>query len=76
VTVEFERDPDATVVDALFAVSRALHKLGLADAATPMGAIESHSKVVMETGQLVASSLDGVAAGLHAIADAIAGRQP
>jgi hypothetical protein len=56
----------ANVVDGLFAIARAmnrvaesLRKLGLADAATPMGALEAHTKDMSERLSDIAEALRG-----------------
>lgn len=56
----------ANVVDGLFAIARslgrvadAIHRLGLADAATPMGAIESHGVIIKEAAELLAGAIAG-----------------
>lgn len=59
-----EGDEGANIVDGLFAIARsieslakAVHKLGNADASTPMGALESHGLVVKEAAELLASAI-------------------
>ena len=60
-------DDDAELLaDALNSIAAALSRLGTADAATPMGAIE-HLVMEME------ESSGKISDGLHAIADAIEG---
>lgn len=58
---------DEELVDAVKQVASALRRLGTADAASPMGAIEVLSVSVKEAG-------DAIAGGLHAIAEAITAR--
>lgn len=50
--------------DALASIADALHKLGIADAHTPMGALEAHGIVIRESAEQIANSL-------HDVADAI-----
>lgn len=50
--------------DALRAIARSINNLGNADAATPMGGMEALGAVLSE-------SLNGVAAALHDVAQAI-----
>ena len=69
--VETPNGDDANIVDAVAMVARALHELGNADAATPMGAIEAHGKAVKESGEEVASGLRAVSISLDEIADQI-----
>ncbi len=54
----------ATIVDVVSDVARAIHVLGNADAATPMGALEAHGAAMLEASENVSS-------GLHDIAEAI-----
>jgi hypothetical protein len=60
------------VVDALAtglrAVSRAIHKLGVADAFTPMGAIEAHAVAVKEAGASIERGLSDIADALRELA--------
>lgn len=63
---EMDRNMEsANVVDGLFAIARAIdrlatavHKLGLADASTPMGAIESHGIVIKEAAERIANAIE------------------
>lgn len=55
----------ANVVDGLFAIARAvdrlanaIHKLGTADAATPMGAIETHNIAVRDAAERIAEAIE------------------
>lgn len=50
--------------EALNRIADALNKLGLADASTPMGAIEEHGLILQNAAELIAD-------GLHDIADAL-----
>jgi hypothetical protein len=56
------------MAEALSEVARALHWLGTADAATPMGAIEAHAAMVREAANIIA---DGIRDGLETVAQAI-----
>lgn len=58
---EYERQ-----VAGMEGIARALRDLGNGNAATDKGAVEAHSMKVAE-------SLDGIAAALHRVADAIEG---
>lgn len=62
-----EYDEEDSLANAINRVAMALNKLGLADASTPMGAIELLSLSIKES----ASEISG---GLHDIADAIRDR--
>ena len=55
---------DSTLVDAAHDIAGALQRLGNADAATPMGALEAHGATMLE-------STDKIAGGLHDVAEAI-----
>lgn len=57
-------DDENEVADALRAIARSINYLGNADAMTPMGGLEALGKVMSE-------SLDGVAAALRDVAEAI-----
>lgn len=57
-----EADGAYAVAYGLLQVARALHKLGVADAATPMGAIEALS-----------GEVKGVASAIQGLADAVQG---
>jgi hypothetical protein len=59
----------ANVVDGLFAIARglqavagAINKLGINDAATPMGAIETLAKEVRDGFTIVCSAIEGIGA--------------
>lgn len=54
----------ANIVDALFALTRAVARLGIQEADTDKGAIEGHTFEVR-------AGMEAIAAGLHDIADAI-----
>lgn len=62
----------ANMVDAIAmgfrAVSRAIHKLGVTDADTPMGAIEAHALAVKEAGASIERGLLDVADALRGLA--------
>lgn len=62
----------SNLVDALTtglrAVSRAIHKLGVADAVTPMGAIEAHAVAVKESGASIERGLSDIADALRELA--------
>lgn len=60
----FITDDDVNIVDALFAMQRALRDLGNGNAATEMGAIEAFGKVMKE-------GMDDIAAALCDIARAL-----
>jgi hypothetical protein len=49
----------ANVPEALFEVARALHKLGIADAMTEMGALEALGLAVKEAGDAIGVGADG-----------------
>ena len=54
----------ALIAAALMEVAAAIHRLGLAEASTPMGAIEVLAKEVKESGEAIASALDDVASAI------------
>ena len=60
---------------AINGVAKALHALGVGNAATDMGAIESHSLVmkdaIREHGSVISDALTEVASALFDVADAI-----
>jgi hypothetical protein len=62
-------DPD-DLHEPLLAIARALRDLGNGDAATRMGGLEAHAKVLSETGERIAGAIEGAG---RAIADAIEG---
>jgi uncharacterized protein YukE len=53
------------------AIASGLSKLGLAGASTPMGAIESHGKAILDASEKLAGSLNDIAEALDRIADQI-----
>jgi hypothetical protein len=70
-------DPDP-VAKALGDIAHALRRLGNADAGTPMGAVESLGKVLIDASSShaqglseIAMAIENVGAGLEAIARAI-----
>jgi len=70
----------ANVVDALGGISETLWEsakhLGAGNADTGgVGAIEGHAMMVRDAGEHIASALDGVAAALDRIADAMRERE-
>lgn len=61
---EDERGKPINLVDALYAIAgsidnlaHAIHRLGTNNAATPMGAIETHAVMVKEAAETIASAL-------------------
>jgi len=67
----FTTDEEENVVGGLYAIARMLNRLGLADASTPFGALESVSKEMHDGSQRIAEALGDVASALSRIADAI-----
>lgn len=65
-----DTDP-ANIVDAVFALSRAIKWLGNADAATPMGGLEAHGVAMKESAETIASALMEVATSINGLAVAI-----
>jgi hypothetical protein len=63
-------DGQFAVAHALLEVANALHKLGVADAATPMGAIES---LGAHLGEKLNHLADATSSGLGEVADALVG---
>jgi hypothetical protein len=65
----------ANVVDVLDGIARAVitaaKLLGNGDASTPMGAIEAHGKAMLDSAERIADSLDGIAASLADMVDAV-----
>jgi len=51
--------------EALFAIARAIHLLGNADASTPMGGMEALGKVLMEGLYEIAGALSEVAEAIR-----------
>lgn len=63
-----ENGAEVNLVDSLLAIarsidglSRAIHKLGMADAATPMGAIEAHSLEIKQASERISEAISGLA---------------
>jgi hypothetical protein len=65
----FAEMEEGNVVDALDSIARSLRLLGNADAATPMGAIEAHGKVIDDAAQLIANALNNVAEAIRELAE-------
>lgn len=55
-----ELSDGANIANALFAIARALDRLGTNDAATPMGAVELLAKEVRDGADAMANSLQGL----------------
>lgn len=53
------------VANGLFAIARALHRLGNADASTPMGGLEALGAAQKEGAERIASALDGVSSAIQ-----------
>jgi hypothetical protein len=65
----------ANLVDALDSLAGAvrygLKHLGNADASTPMGAIEAHGAVILESADRVSSGLESIASAINELAQAV-----
>jgi len=61
----------ANVVDVLQYIARALHRLGVADASTPLGALEAHALVIKEGTAAIAGSLSLIADAIGDLAAAV-----
>lgn len=57
-------DEENELAEALQAIARSIHRLGNADALTPMGGLEALGKVLSE-------SMDGLASAIREVAEAI-----
>lgn len=58
-------ESDNDIADALNKVANAIHKLGLADAVTPMGAIEAHGVAVKDAAATIAAALGDLAEAIR-----------
>jgi hypothetical protein len=58
--------------EALAAIARAIHWLGNADAATPMGALEALGLAIKDGDDRIAESIGALAEAVHALAGAVA----
>ena len=56
-----------TTAEAIQAMTKELKKLGLNDAATPMGAIEAHSCSIEKAGREIAEAIRELAAAISSI---------
>ena len=65
------REHDEPTAEALLAVAHAIHRLGLADAATPFGALEALMMETKDSSERIASALGEIADALRDMADAI-----
>jgi len=61
--------------DGLMAIARAIHLLGNADAATPMGGLEALGKVHLEGYDKIADAIGELAAAIWQVAAAIENTQ-
>ncbi|MDP9437542.1 MAG: hypothetical protein M3P49_02160 [Actinomycetota bacterium] len=64
-------DRETNVAEALQGISSALHRLGNADAATPMGGLEAHGLAVHEASEKIEMGLCSVASAIQELADAV-----
>ena len=55
--------------DGLRAIAHALHRLGNADASTPMGGLEALGKVIKESNERIAEAIGDLASAVHRLAD-------
>ncbi|HUT18734.1 MAG TPA: hypothetical protein VM366_06200 [Anaerolineae bacterium] len=53
----------------LLAIARAIHRLGNADASTPMGGLEALGKVILESNEHIAMAIGDLASAVHRLAD-------
>lgn len=61
----YQDEDNQTIVDAVLSIGRAIDRLGNADAATPMGAIEALGKAIHDGSERIAQSLDGLAEAIR-----------
>ena len=54
---DYDSDEEA-IADGLFAIAKALHQLGNADASTPMGGLEALGAVIREGLQNMATAIE------------------
>lgn len=68
-----EREPTEgdAVADSIDGLTRAVHRLGLADASTEFGALENLALEVRKGSERIARALDGLASEMANVADAI-----
>lgn len=57
----------ANVVDGLFALSRAVRRLGNGDASTSMGGMEALGKAMLDSSSMIASALGDLADAIRAV---------
>lgn len=65
-----DEEDDHSLVDALESIALSIQNLGLANAATPMRAVEAHSVMVKEGAESISSA---ISEGLNSIAEALDG---
>jgi hypothetical protein len=71
-----DQQEENPVAEGLQSIAYALRQLGLADAATSMGAVEAHMVAVEKAGDSIASALTGIAEAMERVADALADLAP
>jgi len=60
----------------LLAIARAIHRLGNADASTPMGGLEALGKVIKDSNGHIAMQIGGLADAVRELADAVRDGSP
>lgn len=59
------------VAEGLMAVASAIRALGNADAATPMGGLEAHGKVIEEAGDRIGEAAESIAQAISDLASSM-----
>ena len=66
-----EMNEEMAVAEALAMVARAIHALGNADAATPMGGLEALGAVIKEGDERIVDAIGELASAVREVADAL-----